>query len=133
MPNLLRKPLPWMVLTECVIIGALAIVAWHMVSSPPVPLRSQAPPPSATAQAGEPASPSSAAVPDQPPPAVHQLLPGLNLDSSFWRQRLTELNRDQVSFEQLEWRLVHSAMDAASRYVKSVVVPSLVKAERSAH
>jgi len=34
MRNLLRKPLPWMVVSECAIVAALAMVAWHMVASP---------------------------------------------------------------------------------------------------
>ena len=133
MRNLLQKPLPWMVLSECVIVAALAIVAWHMVTSPPVHLSSGLPSPSATALGREPVGPTSAAVAGQPVSSVRQLLPGLNVDASFWRQRLADLNRDQSSFEQLEWRLVHSAMDVASHYVRSVVVPSLVRAERPGH
>jgi hypothetical protein len=61
--------------------------------------------------------------------SVHPLLPGLNVDSRFWRARLAELNQGESSFEQLEWRIVHAAMDTARRYVKSVVMPALARAE----
>ncbi len=57
-------------------------------------------------------------------------LPGLNLSSAFWRARLGQLNRDQVFFEQLEWRIIHSAMDAVNRYLETVVLPSIAGAER---
>jgi hypothetical protein len=46
--------------------------------------------------------------------------------------RLGQLNRDQVIFEQLEWRLVHSAMDTLQRYLETVVLPSIARAERAA-
>ena len=58
-------------------------------------------------------------------------LPGLNLSSTFWRSRLVELNRDQVLLAQLEWRLVHAAMDAAESYVNDVVLPAVWRAERA--
>jgi hypothetical protein len=129
MRNLLRKPLPWMIVSECAIVAALAMVAWHMVASPPstrVPGVQVAAP---TTQAAEPviSGPKSVAgTLDQ----VKPLLPGLNLDSDFWKLRLAELNRGENSFEQLEWRLVHSALDAARRYVETIVLPALAWAER---
>jgi hypothetical protein len=58
-------------------------------------------------------------------------LPGLNLDARFWQLRLSQLNRDQVFFEQLEWRVVKSAMDAAQGYLETVVLPSITRAERA--
>ncbi|HEY2599433.1 MAG TPA: hypothetical protein VGJ79_13245 [Candidatus Dormibacteraeota bacterium] len=128
MRNLLRKPLPWIVICECVIVAALAIVAWHMVAGAPAA-------PVAVAPAAAPSTPASApasASPKAPVPqlSVHPLLPGLNVDSRFWRVRLAGLNQGESSFEQLEWKIVHAAMDAAGRYVKSVVMPALVRAER---
>ena len=129
MRNLLRKPLPWMVVSECAIVIALAMVAWHIVASPPAPPASGGQVATPTAQAREPVTPGPAVVREAPP--VQPLLPGLNLETSFWRLRLAELNRGERSFEQLEWRIVHSAMDAARRYVKSVVLPALAQAERS--
>jgi hypothetical protein len=101
------------------------MVAWHMVAS-----RSATPVLGVVAgvptQAASPA-PQAAAGSAGP---VDALLPGLNLDSKFWRQRLGALNWGESSFEQLEWRIVHAAMDAARRYVKSVVMPALGRAER---
>jgi hypothetical protein len=58
-------------------------------------------------------------------------LPGLNLDSWFWRQRLAEINREQVVLEQLEWRIVHSAMATLKQYLETVVLPSVRRAEHA--
>ena len=130
MPNLLRQPLAWMVLAECAIVAALAVVAWHLIAGQPsahfspVPLAS----PPAQAQAAMPASDPLGA---QAEARSRSLLPGLSVDSSFWKRRLADLNRGENAFEQLEWRLVHSAMGAATRYVKSVVMPALARAARS--
>jgi hypothetical protein len=79
-------------------------------------------------------SPSdSSALPDLPvlTPGARGPLPGLNLDSRFWRTRLAELNRDQALLAQLEWRIVHSAMDAMKRYLETVVLPAVQRAEKS--
>jgi hypothetical protein len=55
----------------------------------------------------------------------------LNLDSTFWQQRLRELNREQAYFEQLEWRIVHAAMETVRRYLETVVLPSIRHAEHA--
>jgi hypothetical protein len=57
-------------------------------------------------------------------------LPGLNLDTAFWRNHLTQLNREQVILEQIEWRIVHNAMNVMRRYLETVVLPSITQAER---
>ena len=131
MRNLLRKPLPWIVVCECVIVATLAMVAWHLVASPPTPTFPAVLPAMPTVQARAPvaAGPTSVRGPLQLP--AKTLLPGLNLDSTFWKNRLAELNRGESSFEQLEWRIVHSAMDAVRRYVQSVVVPAIVLSQRA--
>jgi hypothetical protein len=130
MRNLLRKPLPWIVICECAIVAALAMVAWHMVASPPASpvfgVQAAAP----TTPAGRPGSSAPGTPARNAKAVVPPLLPGLNVDSSFWKGRLTELNQGESSFEQLEWKIVHAAMDAARRYVKSVVMPALARAER---
>ena len=128
MRNLVRKPLPWMVLAECAIVAALVMVAWHLVAAPPVQEVPAAPAAPAPLQAGDAARPISADATARSP--ARSLLPGLNLDASFWRLRLAALNSGEAAFEALEWRLVHSAMNAAQRYVESVVLPSLARAER---
>ncbi len=129
MRNLARKPLTWMVVAECLVVVALMLIVWNLVATAAahhaaaaVPLV-EAPPTDAT--------PSLPALPAAEPPAARGPLPGLNVDSGFWRSRLGALNRDQVFFEQLEWRIVHTAMDAAQRYLESVVLPSVVRAERA--
>lgn len=131
MRNLLRKPLPWIVICECAVVAVLAMVAWHMVASRPASPASgvQAAPP--VQQAGHADSPGPMTPAGKAKIVVHPLLPGLNVDSSFWRVRLAELNGGEKSFEQLEWKIVHAAMDATRRYVKSVVMPALARAERA--
>ncbi|MEA2644842.1 MAG: hypothetical protein QOG08_1868 [Chloroflexota bacterium] len=129
MRNLLRKPLPWMVVSECAIVAALAIVAWHMIASPPAPAASDTRFASPTAAAREPVAHGPTVIGKGPVPVV-PLMPGLNIDPGFWKLRLAELNGGERTFEQLEWTIVHSAMDAARRYVKSVVLPALAQAER---
>jgi hypothetical protein len=115
-----------MVVVECVVVGALVIVAWQMVVSPPAQrLAPIAATPRADSGDGLPLTPGVAK-----PKAARAQVPGLNVDPSFWRLRLADLNRGQAAFEALEWRLVRSAMTAAHRYVESVVLPSIARAER---
>ncbi len=128
MRNLLRKPLPWMVLAECAIVAALVMVAWHLIASPPAQHSFAAPAASQAPEAGGAKGPVSADVPAQSP--ARPLLPGLNVDANFWRIRLAELNHGEAAFELLEWRLVHSVINTAHRYVESVVLPSVRRAER---
>jgi hypothetical protein len=128
MGKLLRQPLTWMVIAECVVVAFLLVLVWNLVSS------AAAHGGAAQIQAaGPPAQDSSSPQPELPGPARpagRLQLPGLNFDPSFWRVRLSQLNREQVGLEQLEWRIVHGAMDAAQRYVETVVLPSIVRAER---
>src|SRR5450759_816943 len=84
----------------------------------------------ASRPAGRPASPAPRTPAGDAKAEVPPLLPGLNVDSSFWKGRLAELNQGESSFEQLEWKIVHAVMDAARRYVKSVVMPAVTGAER---
>ena len=129
MRNLIRKPLTWMILAEFAVVAALTLLAWHMLAAPPA--QQAAAPPGVSASA----SPDLIAMasPGVPAPAkaIARQLPGLNVDPGFWRLRLMELNRDEAAFELLEWRIVHSAMDTTQRYVESVVLPSVVQAERN--
>jgi hypothetical protein len=128
MPNLLRKPLTWMVVAEFAVVAALVMLAWHLVAYVPgqvVPILPAASP------AAEAAGQVSSDLPAQPTPHVSAPLPGLNVDASFWRLRLAELNHGQAAFETLEWRIVRSAMDATHRYVESVMIPAIARAERT--
>jgi hypothetical protein len=117
-----------MVIGECVVVTALIVVAWSLFAA-----SAQAIAAAPVVQAS--AAPTDASSTPAPIPTVltnrgaRPLLPGLNLDSAFWRFRLGQLNRDQVFFEQLEWRIIHSGMDAVNRYLETVVLPSITRAE----
>ena len=124
-----RQPIFWMVAAEFVVVGTLVAVAWHEVA--------------AAGQGGAPlilpatSTPEDTSAPDVPadalsPPAPSSipLLPGLNVDPGFWRQRLAGLNEAEAQFEALEWRIIHSAMDTVRRYVDTVVVPAVERAEK---
>jgi len=128
MRNLFRGPLAWMVAAEFAIVTALVVLAWHLVANVPAQVISILSPISPPAEAAGQVFPD---LPAQPTPHVAAPLPGLNLDASFWRVRLAELNHGQAAFEALEWRIVRAAMDATHRYVESVVIPAIVRAEHT--
>ena len=129
MRTFIRSPLTWLVVAEMVVVGALLVVAWNVVGSSLRPVAG------ALAQVTPPvATDDTSPLPDIPGltgEAGRGPLPGLNLDSAFWRSRLVDLNRDQVLLAQLEWRLVHAGMGAAESYVREVVLPAVRRAERA--
>lgn len=132
MQRLLRQPITWMVVAEICVVAALAGVSWellaaHRGSDLPalvLPAASPATDAEASVPAGALVPPSSSAVP---------LLPGLNVDPAFWQHRLEGLNGAEAQFEALEWRLVGSALDSMRRYIDTVVIPSVRRAEAGAH
>src|SRR6266481_9287094 len=129
MRQLIRSPLTWLVLAEFVVVGALMVVAWTVVGAATRPVVA-----SPTLQLPETSGDAASPLPDMPAaarPGPHGPLPGLNLDSWFWRQRLAEINREQVVLEQLEWRIVHSAMDTLKQYLDTVVLPDIRRAEHA--
>jgi hypothetical protein len=130
MRNLFKNPLTWMILGESAVVAVLILVAWHWIAAaqglPSTSLTLAVPRP---APAQDPGTQASPAVP-KPTTSVVRQLPGLNVDTGFWRSRLLDLNRDEAAFEVLEWRIVHSAMDTIQRYTESVVIPSVEGAER---
>lgn len=117
-----------MVIGECVVVVALIAVSWHVVAAAMQGGGAGAPALPPVTAGDAPAAPSPV-LPAFGRPAARGQLPGLNLDSAFWRARLGQLNRDQVFFEQLEWRIIHSAMDAVNHYLETVVLPSITRAE----
>lgn len=127
MRNLIRQPLTWMVIAECVVVALLLVLVWNLVASAVAHAGASqiraAEPPAQTSISPQPELPEPAR------PAGRVELPGLNLDPGFWRVRLGQLNREQMSLEQLEWRIVHGAMDAAQRYLETVVLPAIVRSE----
>ena len=129
MRNFLRKPLTWIVIGECVVVAVLLVVVWNAVAAS-VTRHAVG----TTAQAVEaPTRTSASPLPDlvtATKPAARPQLPGLNLDAGFWRTRLSQLNREQVILEQIEWRIVHNAMNVIRRYLDTVVLPSITRAAR---
>jgi hypothetical protein len=129
MRNMLRKPLTWVVIAECVVVAVLLVVVWNVVAASVTRHALGAP-----VQAVEaPTKTFSSPLPGLgrvTKPALRPLLPGLNLDTGFWRNHLGQLNREQVILEQIEWRIVHNAMDVIRRYLETVVLPSVSRAER---
>jgi len=139
MRTLFRKPLTWMVIAELVLVIALILVAWSMVASALRPALALSPlPPASAATSGDAASAvatgdAGSPLPDLAAgvqPAARGPAAGLNVDSAFWRSRLDALNHDQVGFEQLEWQLTRTALDAPQRYLETVVLPTIQSAER---
>jgi hypothetical protein len=129
MRNLLRKPLTWIVIAECVVVGVLLVVVWNAVAASVTrhAVGAQVQIAEASPQTSGSPLPDTAKVTRSAPKPQ---LPGLNLDSVFWRARLTQLNREQVILEQIEWRIVHNAMNVVHRYLETVVLPSISRAER---
>lgn len=129
MRNLIRSPLTWLVAAEIVVVGAIVAVAWNVVASAghPASTQSIAEAPQATDDPGS----SLPQLPQLNNPAARGPLPGLAVDPSFWRQRLGSLNGDQVYLEQLEWQIVRSAEDAVNRYLETVVLPAISRAEHA--
>ncbi len=129
MRHLIRKPITWMVAAEIVVVAALVVASWYFLAGvrPSSDLQSLLLP-SSSPQADTAASiPPDALAPPQP--AAMPLVPGLNVDPAFWRKRLEALNGAQAQFVELEWRVVHSAMDSMRRYIETVVLPSIKRAE----
>ena|ERR1700737_2997442 len=127
----IRNPLTWMVITELVVVSLLVVAAWNVLATAAKPVLASP----ALQLPGSAAEPSRPGLPDQSGKRPDQRgpLPGLNLDSTFWQQRLRQLNREQAYFEQLEWRIVHAAMDSLKRYLDTVVLPSIVHAEHASN
>jgi hypothetical protein len=130
MRRFIRSPLTWAVVAEVVVVGSLLLVAWSAVRSagrPGVAVPAIAAPQGGAVEHGSPL-PEIPAITGQ---GATGPVPGLNVNSAFWRTRLAELNRDQAILAELEWRLVHAAMNAVRDYVEGVVLPAIRRAERS--
>jgi len=130
MRRLVRSPLTWMIAAEAVVVTLLIGVAWQLAAGvlrPAASVPELAAPPAAAPNSdlGAPEVDIPAVSPAQGPP------PGLNLASRFWRARLGDLNRDEELFVDLEWGLVRAAEGAVKRYVDTVVLPAVRRAERA--
>lgn len=138
--TLIRPPLVWFAAAEAALIAVLGVVTWHVWVDRAAPAATatgrQAPagpaaaPPGAIA--GQPPQTSSrAAIPplSSPRPAVGPS-PGIRTDADFLSRQLSELNRVEASFEDLEWRVTKAIADAIQRYLEGVVLPSIDRSER---
>jgi len=126
MRSLLRKPLTWMVLAECVVMASLLVVGWRIVAdaSPGTAAYTWLLP-----GVDKPAASPPLLSPIEPPAAARGPLPGLNVDPYFWRKRLADLNRDTSSIEALEWKIASAVMTTARSYLETVVLPAIERAE----
>lgn len=128
MRRLVRTPLTWMIVAECVVVGTLLLVAWHVIAGVAAP----GPAAPLVFPAVE-ASPADTALPVAGAPSsganTHGPPPGLNIGIAFWRLRFASLNRDQAEFEAMEWRITHAVMESAREYLETVVLPAVRHAE----
>lgn len=128
MQRLIRRPITWMIAAEVCVVAVLVIVTWQLLAS-----AHGSDLPALILPAASPLSDAQASIPPDaltpPSPTALPLLPGLNVDPAFWQRRLEGLNGAEAQFEALEWRLVGSALDSMQRYIDSVVIPSVRRAE----
>src|SRR5881398_994523 len=103
MRKLIRSPLTWMIVAEFVVVGALLVLAWNGIATPET----------------APEDTSLADLPSATSQASRGPLPALNLSPAFWRERLAELNRDEAWAVAIQWRVIHSGMDAARAYLET--------------
>jgi hypothetical protein len=138
--SLLRPPLVWFTAAEAALIGVLGAVTWHVwldrvapAASALGPQVAAAPPaPMPTPFAGQPPPlPPLASASPGPPGRPVGPTPGIRTDSEFLSRQLSELNRVEATFEDLEWRVTRAVADAIERYLESVVLPSIDRSERN--
>jgi hypothetical protein len=56
----------------------------------------------------------------------------LRTDPKFLSQATLDINREVAALEQLEWRILHAAMDGTRTYIQRVVLPAVARAQREA-
>jgi hypothetical protein len=130
--RVLKKPLTVILALETVLVAGLGAAAWGVWHS-----RQQAPQaastpsvavPRQTGQRPLPASPGPPSPPASPAPPGPT--PGFRTDAGFLARQLGDVNRDQAALENVEWRLVKTAMQGMKGYIEKVVVPAVERAER---
>jgi hypothetical protein len=134
----LRPPLVWLVTAEAMLVAILGAVAWHVWQerSPAGPAsaiaipHAAAPAPRGSSPPGAGAQPQPSA--SSPPTATPRAgpTPGIRTDADFLSRQLSELNRVEATFEDLEWRATRAIVDAIQRYVDGVVLPSIERSEQ---
>jgi hypothetical protein len=132
--SLVRPPLVWLVAAELALLAIIGSVAWHVWQQRIVPLASAAAPlvaaplPSARPRQAGSASPPTASPSASVPHAAPT--PGVRTDADFLSRQMAELNRAEVTFEYLEWRVTSAIVDGIQHYVTTVVLPSIERAEK---
>lgn len=134
---LFRPPLLWVTIAECLLLAAAVVLAWHIWQGrhPSVASPSQsaaAAPVSQLPASRSPALPSTSPSP-APAGSAPQAgpTPGTRTDAAFLSRQMTELNRVEATFEDLEWRMTKALADAIQNYVERVVLPPIERSERS--
>src|SRR5260370_39746779 len=113
MRNLIRQPLTWMVIAECVVVALLIVVVWNVVAAAAVQHGVATAAPAL-------ATNSATALLDSPLPEVpvgaqsarQGQLPCPDLDARFWRVRLPPLDPEQGVLRPLQVRPVGDPSDA---------------------
>ena len=129
--SLFRPPIVWFTAAEAVLIAVLGVLTWHVWVERTASL---APAAGGTAVAAPPAPTEDPGLgPVQPassPAVAVGPTPGIRTDPEFLSRQLTELNRVEATFEDLEWRVTRAIVDAIQRYADGVVLPSIERSER---
>lgn len=132
---LIRPPLLWVTIAECILFIAAVVLAWHIWQGRLAPVASQG---QATVAAPVPETPASlgpSATSPLPAPAGGAPeagpTPGTRTDAAFLSRQMKELNRVEAAFEDLEWRMTKTLADAIQNYVERVVLPPIERSERS--
>jgi len=133
----LRPPLVWLVLIEAGLLAAIALIGWHAwqarLAAPQVVVAPAAP----RSRAGLPSGLGARRSPSPAPPvALPQVpaagpTPSMRTDSQFLSQQARELNRTESSFEDLQWRMTSSLVNAIRYYLDHVVLPAVQRSEQS--
>ena len=146
---LFRPPLVYVTIAECILVGAILALSWHLWNGrqPSTASPSQA---AVSRHAGRPATATSSqpsrlpapagpsATPSSPPPPAAGApqagpTPGTRTDSAFVSRQMSELNRVEATFEDLEWRMTKALADGIQSYVERVVLPSIDRSEHGGH
>lgn len=138
--TLIRPPLVWFAAAETALIATLGVITWHVWMDRVAPAATASgrqaaagPPPAQPAPPrGLRPGPPVQAAPPAPPSAVPTAgpVPGIRTDADFLSRQLSELNRVEATFEDLEWRVTKAVADAIQRYIQGVVLPSIDRSER---
>lgn len=126
-----RGPLPWLLAAEAAVLLALGVAGWRLVTDrltpPPSKAVAQVP---AHRQPTPTHTPNPSQIPPTPPPKPTApkpsgAPPGLTTNPAFWQRRLTQINRDEATWEVIEARAVKAVEAFARAYIDQVVLPAV--------